>query len=372
MAKKMTKNTTKKTTKKTVKKTTKKTSTKTPKEPAKKLGKNAGIKLAAKKRAATKPTKRSTKSISAADAKASGTTPAAVKEMRALETARRATRQQVEKDRQDRIAAFRTSLASKQKKRPPGVMALTAKGEPRILAEGDSWFDYPIPFSGGGVIDHLKRISGADILNLAKAGDEVRNMMGVKQRKRIEELLGDKTLNFDVFLFSGGGNDIAGDQCCLWLNPASSTASASDAINTSRFKVALDLIEVGYRDLIAIRDRLAPNCVIVGHGYDTPQPSKVGVCGLGPWLKPSMDYRGWTIPSDQFTIAKQMLGEFALMVKRLSETTNKFVYVQTQGLLNPVTEWANEIHPNSAGFQKVAAAFNNELAKLFPKTFNPE
>lgn len=349
------------------KKTTKKSSKPTKKKSVKKLGKKPGTKPAA-----TKPTKRSTTPISAADAKASGTTPAEVKEMRALETARRATRQQVEKDRQDRIAAFRASLATKAKKRPPGVMALTAKGEPRILAEGDSWFDYPIPFSGGGVIDHLTRVSGVEILNLAKAGDEVRNMMGIKQRKRIEELLGDKTLNFDAFLFSGGGNDIAGDQCCLWFNPASSTASASDAIDTDRFKTALDLIEVGYRDLIAIRDRLAPNCIIIGHGYDTPQPSNVGVCGLGPWLKPSMDYRGWTIPSDQFTIAKQMLGEFAKMVKRLSETTDKFVYVQTQGLLNPATEWANEIHPNTAGFKKVAVAFNNELAKLFPNTFNAQ
>lgn len=310
--------------------------------------------------------------VGAAAAQSAGTTPATVEKMHEMEAARRATRQQVEKERQQRIAAFRASLARKARKRPPGVMALNAKGEPRILAEGDSWFDYPIPFSGGGVIDHLKRISGVDILNLAHAGDEVRNMMGIKQRKRIEELLGDKTLNFDVLLFSGGGNDIAGDQCCLWFNPASTTPSASDALDMSRFKTALDLIELGYRDVIAIRDRLAPNCVIVGHGYDTPQPSNVGVCGLGPWLKPSMDYRGWTIPSDQFTIAKQMLGEFAKMVKRLSETTNKFVYIQTQGLLNPATEWGNEIHPNSAGFQKVAVAFNNELAKLFPNTFNPQ
>jgi hypothetical protein len=41
-----------------------------------------------------------------------------------------------------------------------------------ILAEGDSWFDYPSP--GGGVITHLgKLLKKADILNLAHAGDEL-------------------------------------------------------------------------------------------------------------------------------------------------------------------------------------------------------
>src|SRR5262249_5834535 len=41
----------------------------------------------------------------------------------------------------------------------------------QIFAEGDSWFDYPVPFFGGGIIPRLENRLGVPILNLAKAGD---------------------------------------------------------------------------------------------------------------------------------------------------------------------------------------------------------
>jgi hypothetical protein len=59
----------------------------------------------------------------------------------------------------------------------------------RILAEGDSWFDYPVPLFGGGVIPRLAERLGVEILNLAKAGDEVRFMLGVKQRRELANQL---------------------------------------------------------------------------------------------------------------------------------------------------------------------------------------
>lgn len=49
----------------------------------------------------------------------------------------------------------------------------------QIFAEGDSWFDYPA-FLRGGVIPRLEQRLGVPILNLAKAGDEVRYMLGVE------------------------------------------------------------------------------------------------------------------------------------------------------------------------------------------------
>ena len=61
------------------------------------------------------------------------------------------------------------------KRRRPG--ASTAGGPPlQIFAEGDSWFDYPPFFIKGGLIPRLQKRLGVPILNLAKAGDEVRNL----------------------------------------------------------------------------------------------------------------------------------------------------------------------------------------------------
>jgi hypothetical protein len=59
----------------------------------------------------------------------------------------------------------------------------------QILVEGDSWFDYPVPFFGGGIIPRLEHRLGVPILNLAKAGDEVRYMLGVEERAVLVENL---------------------------------------------------------------------------------------------------------------------------------------------------------------------------------------
>src|SRR5213075_1905138 len=84
--------------------------------------------------------------------------------------------------------------------RPKGIKA--ADGEPaakgggsfeplQIFAEGDSWFDYPVPFFGGGIIPRLEDGLGVPILNLAKAGDEVRYMLGVEEREVLTQHLTD-------------------------------------------------------------------------------------------------------------------------------------------------------------------------------------
>jgi hypothetical protein len=104
--------------------------------------------------------------------------------------------------------------------RPKGA-AKTKREEPapeggsfvplQIFAEGDSWFDYPIPFFGGGIIPRLENRFGVPILHLAKAGDEVRYMLGVEERTLLTEHLTNGCPAggpWDVLLFSGGGNDI--------------------------------------------------------------------------------------------------------------------------------------------------------------------
>ncbi|CAN5652758.1 hypothetical protein BH10PSE18_BH10PSE18_47920 [soil metagenome] len=74
----------------------------------------------------------------------------------------------------------------------PSVARAPAAGGPlRVLAEGDSWFDYPVPFFGGGIVARLEKLLGLPILNMAKAGDEVRFMMGVEERKQMTQQLRD-------------------------------------------------------------------------------------------------------------------------------------------------------------------------------------
>ena len=122
------------------------------------------------------------------------------------------------RERKARIAAYLQYLKS----RPA-----TPTSPPRVIADGDSWFDYP------------------------------------------------------EILLAGGGNDIAGDQFCLWLKP-NTRGGAASAVDAGRLQEILGVVEDGYRNLIDIRDRCAPDCWIVTHAYDFPQPRDKGVCGLGP------------------------------------------------------------------------------------------
>ena len=230
-----------------------------------------------------------------------------------------------------------------------------------MLAHGDSWFDYPrILGTGGGLIRHLAALTGWSIENIAHHGDGTELMLGLLKRMELERDLP----GTDVLFFSGGGNDIAGDQFCLWLND-NRDGDFTRALALDRLKTKLDAIEQNYLDLIQIRDEHAPGCMIVTHSYDFPIPSDVGVCGLGPWLKPSLDYCGWMNPQEQYNIVKTVMLAFNLRMEKIEADQQlagrPFIHVNTQGTLGP-DDWANEIHPNRAGFEKLAALFKSSLS----------
>jgi hypothetical protein len=232
---------------------------------------------------------------------------------------------------------------------------------PKIIAFGDSWFDYPqILLTGGGLIDHLETVSGLEITNFAHAGDATLATMGLSKSQQLEKAI----VGADILLFSGGGDDIAGDQFCIWLNQ-NKDGDTGKAINWNRMGAALNLILANLEDLTDIRDRLAPNCIIVTHSYDFPTAEQMGkgVLWLGPWLKPGLDYCGWTDVHDQVEIVKMILKEFNHRLASFAAQQKNFKHVNTQGTLG-VQDWDNEIHANGAGWTKLAQVVNLALLPL--------
>ena len=74
---------------------------------------------------------------------------------------------------------YKATLAIMKKRGVKGLAPRAVKGgrAPKTaarplqaFAEGDSWFDYPVPFFGGGIIPRLEDKLGVPILNLAKGG----------------------------------------------------------------------------------------------------------------------------------------------------------------------------------------------------------
>lgn len=250
-----------------------------------------------------------------------------------------------------------------------GAAALAAGSGPlRVLAEGDSWFDYPA-FFGGGLVPRLEDRLGVPILSLAKAGDETRYMLGVKERKLLAQQLRDGSPSggaWELLLFSGGGNDIVDEPMVLWLHDFDATQPAHQLLNQARFAAALALVRAAYEDLITLRDKLSPGTHLAFHGYDFPIADGRKICHLGPWLKPSFDARGF--PSDGVAsgaVLKAMLEAFAAMLRTL--TRKNVSYIQTQGTLRQVAaSWHNEMHPSKLGFNQVAAVMHQALAVHFP------
>jgi len=231
-----------------------------------------------------------------------------------------------------------------------------------VLAEGDSWFLYIV---GKAVVYHLERELKTDILNLAFPGDEVREMLSPKQKKRlIRELKkGPSPRNkFDYLLFSGGGNDLVGiDRFYKWLHPYEKRMKPKDILNKKTLKAALSLVENCYNEVVSIRDTCSPKTHLLFHSYDYAIPDGRGVCGKGPWLKPGLDHR--KVPERyRRNVVKLFLGEFDKTLKRVARNSEKITVVKTQGTLND-GEWANELHPKNIGFKKIAKLFKNEIAQ---------
>jgi hypothetical protein len=212
---------------------------------------------------------------------------------------------------------------------------------------------------------------GVPILNLAKAGDEVRFMLGVEERKELAEQLTKGCPAggpWDVMLFSGGGNDIVDNPMALWVKDYVPNVPPSALIHQSRFDSALALVRAGYEDLIGLRDALSPTTYLVFQAYDFAIPDGRGACHLGPWLKPTFDLRGFppAIPP-RFDVVKAMLNQFALMLQDVAGGHSNVGVINGQGLL-PVqkSSWHNELHPSKKGFESFAALFHSHLKHQFP------
>ena len=299
---------------------------------------------------------------------------------------RKKLRLQHRRERTARTSDYKKMMAIMKKRGVKGLSSKTAAAPPRrslgataaasaaplqILAEGDSWFDYPIPFFGGGIITRLENRLGVPILNLAKAGDEVRFMLGVEERKILAQHLRDGCPAggaWDALLFSGGGNDIVDNPMALWIRDFNPAVPPAQLINQPRYDTALALVQAAYEDLITLRDTLSPNTQLVFHAYDFAIPDGRGVCFLGPWLKPTFDLRKFPAGSPAaFEVVKEMLKQFAALLRRLENSHNGVTFINAQGTLNPKpSSWHNELHPSKDGFDMFAEIFRQRLKALFP------
>jgi hypothetical protein len=240
-----------------------------------------------------------------------------------------------------------------------------------LVAEGDSWFDYP----GTDVLGMLEDEFGYDIESVANKGDRVEDMAYGggqldKFSRTLERVLRRGTVPTAILL-SGGGNDVAGDEFRVMLNHRDSPIAGIDprvidgVINNRIFYAYITIIA----SITAVcKDKTGSSVPILVHGYDYPVADGRGFFGgfwllPGPWLEPGFREKGFAARAERDAITKSLIDSFNVMLGKLVALP-QFQHVSYVDLRHTLPTgasykdwWDNELHPTRKGFRKVAARF---------------
>jgi len=274
-------------------------------------------------------------------------------------------------------AEVRTELA---RRATLGKAAAAAPDKGVVVAEGDSWFDYP----GADVLDRLEA-AGFRVAKVAHAGDRLEDMAyhpkQVTDLVRVMRGLKEDGHTPRAIVLSGGGNDLAGEEFVTLLNHA---ASGLPALSPQLLDVIIgERLMFAYGCLIGRATQAAEEIFlgripVVIHGYGYPVPDGRGFWGggwflPGPWLKPGFCSKGHTDPQANADVMVKLIDRFNQMASTIP-TLKGFEHV-TWVDVRPVlsnelagdryqASWENELHPTEAGFEAVADKFLEALRAL--------
>jgi lysophospholipase L1-like esterase len=245
-----------------------------------------------------------------------------------------------------------------------------------LIAEGDSWFDYPLH----DVLDMLEDAHGYDVESVAHKGDRVEDMAFSPGQlldfsRRLEKLLQRGTVPRAILL-SGGGNDIAGTEFGMLLNHA---ASPIGGLNDDVVTGVIDKrAKIAYTTIISAisaisQKHLGHPLPILIHGYAFPVPDGRGFLGgfgalPGPWLQPGFREKGFDDLERNTGMMQTIIERFNDMLESVAAVFAHVHYVDLRHTLTNDAQykrhWANELHPTKAGFKLVAAEFAAVLDAL--------
>ena len=220
----------------------------------------------------------------------------------------------------------------------------------RIVAEGDSWFQYPILVKD--TLDHLYKLYA--VRSYAEAGDTLQNYM--KKREYLKGLKSEKPV---FYLVSGGGNDILGKQFKDFLrsNPDTAENSPAKYLNEDFFK-KLDLLQNWYEEMFNEILNLYPNLYILTHSYDYVIPVDTNLePGKMSWLGKYMIEKGMASQAERKNLIAYMLDLFnEKLIAVVNKHKGRAFYIDVRGLTRD-HQWFDEIHPTNEGFASIADQF---------------
>src|SRR5688500_10520243 len=217
------------------------------------------------------------------------------------------------------LASRKQSVVARASAASPGV----------VVAEGDSWFDYPF----FDVLERLEDRFQYRVESVAHKGDTVEEMAYdttqlTKLARLFEKVKADRRVPRAILL-SGGGNDIAGEELGVLLNHAS--ANLGDVNESVVTGVIDERLRFAMTSVISAVTALAQQhfqkkIPVVIHGYAYPVPDGRGYASgfwilPGPWLEPGFRQKGYVTPD----MKKIDLPRCTAIMKRLMDRFNQMV-----------------------------------------------
>lgn len=247
----------------------------------------------------------------------------------------------------------------------------------RLLSEGDSWFTVgAIPSSN--LLYELELTEPAVLLNLGYPGDTISNISQLSRNREFARRLAHRNWasDWDAILMSAGGNDLIDRAFDLIVQEPDKESTPSDCVNAVELAQFCQDIERGYRRVVELRDSATSvnqHKPIIIHTYDypTPRPSPANFLFVPitrPWLLPAFERR--RVPARLHCgLADFLLDKLADTLLDLENKLPNFHVVDTRKTLVRANaeskgnsgDWLNEIHPNSAGYRKIAARLSQKI-----------
>lgn len=253
------------------------------------------------------------------------------------------------------------------------------------VAEGDSWFDYPL------VLDFLDHVQAGGWINVWRESHFGHTLAQMHSSLQLDRTLEQVTrLKPDVFLLSCGGNDIMGASGLLRqvIVPSAQRRRPSDPyLDAARLEEVLRrslLRQLGdfVKKVFAAADRAGlTDMPILIHGYDyafpdgrSLVPPPLDALLPGPWLSPALHAGGYLksvrprVAEVEIAVAvvRELMDAWNLALDELErEWGGRVVHVNLLGSLpDRLKHWANETHPNEVGFRIVAQKLRNDVLAL--------
>lgn len=227
-----------------------------------------------------------------------------------------------------------------------------ARAQPRIVAEGDSWYMLPtiVPFPTA-IADRIQQNGMFSVRNIARWGDTLDEIVRVKEYLRV--LKAERGAAW--FILSAGGNDIKNALAQdAFLLPYDSTRPLDQSISPAGHAL-LKAVTTGYRTILSEVRAAHPQLDILCYSYDYPRPETGDGTYIGKHLK-RLGYpkKTWT------ALMKVMMEHIATAIMAAASAFPRVAFLDCFNDAQPYT-WYDDMHPGNDGFKALAKHFEKRM-----------